>query len=299
MGSGSFVVNGTRLPDQITLNAGQGVEFEVHNFETDLSVEVEVSTADYSGSDPDNPNTSYKKTINGKLQATVPDSAVLDKVKEMQESGDSLSTSVISMSVDADGDVEATVAISTELGESVEVLIETGTILDNAGKAVAPAPGEDWDVLAKTAVMTEISTEPVITINSTDFEPPEANMVITDDASLLAAAIEQYGTPIRSINSVLPDSNGNLTIVPDEETVMSEADNTANFYACIAGINSAAGAIKITLSHAVPCESTAIVEQLMINIAELNSRASELQAMITRLDAANSNLAVKVAEMIQ
>lgn len=298
LGTGSFVVNGTRLPEQVTLTAGQGVELDVHNFEASVSFDVTVAqTGIGTNTEP------YNQTVAGTAQWLIDD---YDSIFQDWEQYDSSATiKMYNTSIDSDGNLETELEISMpsdnpEDDEPIAVTTTaTGVIVDETGEVLAPPPGTTWDPVEGTEVISEISPAPVIAIRSTDFEPPAENMTIIDDASLLAAAIAQYGTPIRSINAVYPDASGNITIVPDGDTVQSEEDDTANFYACIAGINNAAGAIRITLSHAVPCESIDIVDRLMTNIKELNSRASELQALITKLDAANSNLAVKVAEMIQ
>jgi hypothetical protein len=45
VGSGSFIVNGVQLSDQLTLNSGQGIDFEVQNFEATATFDVTITKA--------------------------------------------------------------------------------------------------------------------------------------------------------------------------------------------------------------------------------------------------------------
>jgi hypothetical protein len=185
----------------------------------------------------------------------------------------------------------------------------SGKMLGPNGAAIAPATGETWSVDPGSVVLSNINTDPIITIKSVEYTPPEANLEITSDAELLEESIKAYGAPVRTINGVLPDESGNITIQPDNVNVVGKCDddrhhddesqNEERFYACIAGINTAAGAIKIALSQQIQCEDTAIIDTVMTNIAQLNERASEIAELITRLDAAQSGLATRIEEMVR
>jgi hypothetical protein len=171
------------------------------------------------------------------------------------------------------------------------------------GTTITPAAGETWSVDPESVVLSNINTDPIITIKSVEYTPPAANLEITSDAELLEEVVKAYGAPVRAINGVLPDESGNITIQPDGVNVTEESDDKSpdeeRFYACIAGINTAAGAIKIALSQQIQCENTAIIDAVMTNIAQLNERASEISELITRLDAAQSNLAARIEEMVR
>ena len=100
---------------------------------------------------------------------------------------------------------------------------------------------------------------------------------VSTSAELVSEAVAIYGEPVRSINGVAPDDNGNISIVvPVTET-------SDRYY--IQPSNEASGTGSITIAiNRDPCVENDTVDALMQNISELNTRASRLDDGIKALD---------------
>ncbi len=97
--------------------------------------------------------------------------------------------------------------------------------------------------------------------------------------SILTSLNDSYGTPIVSINSVTPDSEGNLTLTAGDGISLTPTDH------------------GITLSSALTTDEINLVDDtatLVTNISTLNDRASTIYDYLTQVDnnvnTLNSNL---------
>lgn len=289
--SGVFVVNGTKMSDPLFITAGEGIKLDVKNFSARVSMEIKVKP-EWDDS---------LETITKRLERAVLEGSLADFSETSGGLKPGEDINISSIDIGPDGTVSASVV--NENGETSELL---GTIKDpDTGETVAPEPGTTFEVDPRSLRISNVDPTNTLKIGVDDYGPTQANMIIMDDLQLLREAIAEYGTPIRSINGVYPDENGDLTILPDDKTTSSTISvedgelQLENFYAAIAGVNNTAGALRITLSRPIKCDTTEVVERLMTNIAELNKRATILANTITQLDAANSNLASKISEMTQ
>lgn len=110
---------------------------------------------------------------------------------------------------------------------------------------------------------------------------------IYSDAELVQAALSVYGLPIRSINGVCPDSNGNINIV------VPTAEDSSNYYVSVTSSDQQSGALVISIAKN-PCIAEDTVATLMDNIEQLNFRASRLDAGITALDNQLNNISIQL-----
>ena len=282
LSDGAFVINGTKVPGVVTISPGSGIDFDVENLRASISVDVSITHPDGSNS---------KNLITARLVGELTE--LLDYVGEY----DNNSLEIVSLNVDSTGAVSGSAVIG-----GVTSSLKARMITANGG-IIIPDVGDIWYIDPENIKLSDIDTETHLSISAADYDIPADNLTIVSDAQLLQEAVEQYGVPVRSINGVTPDSRGNISIVPDNDTVISSEGSTqedrlkADFYACVSNVNTAAGLLTIRLSREIPCDSGEAINSLMANIQSLNDRIAALNSFLNRLDAAQSNLALKVAEM--
>lgn len=137
-----------------------------------------------------------------------------------------------------------------------------------------------------------------------DYNIPLDNDKIINDSTLMKEAIKEYGEPIRSINFVVPDKEGNINIVADEQstttaTIEDETDeeddgSIKDVKMQLAVTELGPGTIQVTLTRPQECESTEILQSLLTMIQQLNQRANTLDTAITEIDKAQANLASRL-----
>lgn len=174
------------------------------------------------------------------------------------------------------------VAPPTLQGLEVDGTIYTGVVELQAGDGLSVEASTDAD--------TGITT---LTIAVRDYEIPEDNKLITTDKQLLAMAMADYGDPVCSINEVIPDYNGNIAIVADEQSVTS-AEATIDMKLVVDKVSSESGAIQVTITRPQECEVATVIERLLEMLQQLNLRAAVLDNSITAIDVAQANLAARL-----
>lgn len=168
----------------------------------------------------------------------------------------------------------------TLIGLRVNGVVYTGVVTLEAGDGVEFSVNDE----NKDDVVVKISMKQDIVV------PPE-NMVIVDDNTLLAEAVESYGKPIRTICGVKPDEEGNITFA----TPVSGDEGEQYVEATGVGV----GAISLTIANDTTdtkCEDNSLqVESLTQNIGVLNERTGLLEERVRGLEEAQSNLSLQIS----
>lgn len=120
--------------------------------------------------------------------------------------------------------------------------------------------------------------------------PPE-NMEITSDADILAAAIESYGHPVRSICGVKPDSDGNISFATPE----TGEDSSEYVEVSSAGPGTITIGIANDTTVTTCVDNTAQIESLVQNISNLNDRTGEFNDRIRAMEDAQSNINLQIS----
>ena len=135
--------------------------------------------------------------------------------------------------------------------------------------------------------------ETVLRIVSTVYTPPDENMTITDDASLLETAISMYGTPVRTICGISPDSAGDIVL-----STPASGDSAEQYVTASGGGD---GTIYLTIANDMTdtsCNDPSLqIESILQSLSNLNERAGDQHEMLLGLEEAVSNLALQVSRV--
>jgi hypothetical protein len=163
------------------------------------------------------------------------------------------------------------------LGIRVGETVYSGVINLEAGEGV------DIDV-------EEVAGETNIRISAKDREVPPENMLIVDDKTLAQEISALYGSPVFTINGVIPDESGNI-ILATPDASREGASGYAPFPAGVGTIT-----LMDNSSNDISCENT-VLDTLMHNIAELNARGAQLKESVDGLDEANSVMSLSLSRL--
>lgn len=168
--------------------------------------------------------------------------------------------------------------------KAVDQLFVTGIVVGDKllVGAVTIEAGDGIDVSVDTATNS-------IKITATQYTPPEANMTIIDDASMLSAAVATFGNPVRSVGGVFPDQTGTITIVPKDSS-----DLISDYVAAEPG--EAPGVLRLKLQRD-PCLELATVQTLTDNIVQLDQRGAMLDRAIVAIDQAIGSTATQLTRL--
>lgn len=105
------------------------------------------------------------------------------------------------------------------------------------------------------------------------------DLVINDAASFLAAVTAEFGPPIQTVNSVSPDTMGNIDLLPGNSCVtLTTSTNTITIDdACLA-----------------PCSDKSSLDTIYTNLGNLNTNYAILRQMYQSM---SSNIALMIARL--
>ena len=133
----------------------------------------------------------------------------------------------------------------------------------------------------------------IIKMSCSNYTPPDGNLIIVDDYTLLNNAIAKFGYPIRTICGVNPDAEGNIIFATPEKGEGEEVTK----YMTAEGVGD--GAVYLAIANddtKYEClDKSAQIDSLSQNLSKLNERATELDEVLTAIELANSNLAQQIA----
>jgi hypothetical protein len=119
--------------------------------------------------------------------------------------------------------------------------------------------------------------ENVITINAQ--LTADSDLQLNNDADILAALIEQFGTPILTVNGLFPDVGRNFTFLGADCTIVSSVGN----------------GLSIGNPCATPCcDEDSNIAQIQNNIANLNLRYANLIDFFNALQTSQADLQNKL-----
>lgn len=126
-----------------------------------------------------------------------------------------------------------------------------------------------------------------LVITNTKYTVPDDNQIITADSSLLETVIDTYGRPIKTLNGVSPDEDGNISVVTSEAAAGGDS--------IIVG-TAGNGTITLELKKD-PCVEDGAIESLSEKLGQLNERCSRINTSQLALDNAVNNLATQLTRL--
>ena len=189
---------------------------------------------------------------------TAADISTIPTVYTFEKTGGNLIPCIISM---------GTLAVNSILAQS-RILTGNVYLKEGANVQITPAYDETNDVTT-------------ITISATAVE--SIGTEIVDSATLLAAIVERYGVPIRTVNGIAPDSNGNFTLTGADCTSVATAE--------------ASNALAIHNTCAKPCCDKSTLTPVYQTLADQNLAFATLDKYYESLTVAINTLQSKLSAL--